>query len=73
MPQSWTGDIVAQIHNAKMAGMVIEHRQIAARIGWTPEYFSMVLNGKKTPKEAENKVRTALFEILAERGGKERQ
>lgn len=72
MPQSWTGDIVAQIHNAKMEGIVIEHRQIAAHIGWTPGYLSMVLNGKKTPKEAENKVRSALSEILAERSGKEK-
>lgn len=67
MPQSWIGDIVAQIRNAKMEGVIIEQRQIAARIGWTPEYLSMVLNGKKTPKEAETKVRSALAEIVAER------
>lgn len=67
MLQSWIGDIVAQIRNAKMDGVIIEQRQIAAHIGWTPGYLSMVLNGKKTPKEAETKVRLALAEIIAER------
>lgn len=67
MPQSWTSDIVAEIHNAKISGIVIENRQIAARVGWTPGYLSMVLNGKREPKEAEIKVRSALAEIIAER------
>ncbi|MDF3004818.1 MAG: hypothetical protein K0S22_1290 [Oscillospiraceae bacterium] len=67
MPQSWTSDIIAQLHNAKVNGLIIEHRQIAARIGWTPSYLSMVLNGKKMPKGAETKVRAALAEIIAER------
>lgn len=67
MPQSWTSDIIAEIHNAKMGGVLIEHRQIATRIGWTPGYLSMVLNGKRAPKAAETKIRSALAEIIAER------
>lgn len=65
MIAQWAGEIVGKLHEHR-----IEHRQLAAKLGVTPEYVSMVLNGKKTPKNAEARFRTALEELIAERGAK---
>lgn len=41
----------------------VSARQLADYMGLTPEYVSMVLNGKKTPKGAEQRFRAALQEM----------
>ena len=58
MIASWTGQLVGAMHNAKVSA-----RQLAAYMGLTPEYVSMVLNGKRTPKGAEQRFRAALQEM----------
>lgn len=62
MPESWTGEVVGKMHNHR-----ITNDDIAAKLGYTKAYISMILNGKREPKEAEIKVRSALAEIIAER------
>lgn len=57
--KQWTGDIVAKMHLNKITSI-----QLAGKIGWHPKYLSMVLNGKRTPKQAEDRVRTALDELI---------
>jgi transcriptional regulator with XRE-family HTH domain len=52
------------MHNANVSA-----RQLADYMGLTPEYVSMVLNGKKTPKGAEERFRTALREMCADKEG----
>ena len=49
MIASWTGQLVGAMHNANVSA-----RQLADYMGLTPEYVSMVLNGKKTPKGPRN-------------------
>jgi predicted urease superfamily metal-dependent hydrolase len=39
--------------------------EIAKELGWHPGYLSMVLNGKRTPKDAEKKLSAALDAIIA--------
>lgn len=42
MNEAWTADIVGRLHRVNMTQV-----EFAYRCGITPEYLSMVLNGKK--------------------------
>ena len=63
MPEKWTGDISAIMHIHRITGM-----QLAKELGYTKEYVSMVLNGKRSPAGAEQKFREAINRILQEKG-----
>ena len=55
MPAKWTADLLVEMH---LAG--ITSKQLAAEVGWNPKYLSVVLNGHKEPKNAEQKLKEAL-------------
>lgn len=61
MPAQWTAEIIGKMH---LNGVTA--KQLATAIGWNPKYLSQVLNGHKSPKSAENKVRSALDELLSQ-------
>ena len=61
MSAQWTADIVGKLHLHK-----IEHRELAQQLKMTPQYISMVLNGKATPKDAERRFNEALDALLRE-------
>lgn len=61
MPEKWTGDVVGAMH---VAG--ITAKQLAQKMGVNEKYLSAVLNSKKNPKNAENKCKAALSELIAE-------
>jgi hypothetical protein len=50
------------MHNNK-----ITMTELAARLGWTKGYCSMILNGLRTPSEARSKMEAALEELIKER------
>lgn len=60
MPAQWTAEIVGQMH---LFG--ITAKQLAAEVKWHPKYLSQVLNGRVSPKGAEEKLRDALKTIIA--------
>lgn len=60
MPQEWTADVVARMH---LAG--ITRRQLAEAAGYTPEYVSMVLNGRRDTKNARATILAALERLTA--------
>ena len=60
----WAGQLIGDMYDAHVSA-----RQLADYMGLTPEYVSMVLNGKKTPKGAEERFRTALREMCADKEG----
>lgn len=62
MPAQWTADIIGQLHLHKIA-----KKELAQKIGVTPEYVSMVLNGHRDPRDAQEKFRQAVCAIIAER------
>ena len=66
MPEKWTGEIVGLMHVNR-----ISQQTLAERIGWHVKYLSAVLNGHRNPSGAECAVRTALDEILSEKGNEE--
>lgn len=55
MPEAWTGEVVGQLHV-----MCKTQADLAAVLDMTPEYVSMVLNGRKNPSGAEERFRAAL-------------
>lgn len=60
MPKDWTGDLVGLMHNKK-----ISYTQLANQLGVTLQYVSMVLNGKRDPKGAEEKFKSAVIELVS--------
>ena len=60
MPEPWTSKVVAEMHANK-----IKQKDLAKAIGWTPEYVSMVLNGKRNPSNAQKKIEMAIASIVS--------
>lgn len=60
LPKNWTGDLVGLMHVHK-----ISKKQLADHIGVTREYVSLVLNGHREPKGAEEQFKTAVNEIIS--------
>jgi len=63
IPPRWTGDIVKDMHLNGITG-----RDLAAVLGDTPDWISKILNGKKTPRNAETRLRTALDILITQKG-----
>lgn len=60
--EKWIADVVGKMHINK-----ISNKDVAKEMGVTPEYISMLLNGKKTTKTAKQDITTAINSILANR------
>lgn len=60
LPKNWTGALVGLMHVHK-----ISKKQLADHIGVTREYVSLVLNGHREPKGAEEQFKTAVNEIIS--------
>lgn len=63
MPAQWTGDIIGQMH---LIGTTSS--ELSKQLGYNPKYVSAILNGKRSPKGAEEKFRKALQEIKMKKG-----
>ena len=61
VPAQWTGDVIGKMHIHR-----ISKKELAAHLGYTAEYISMVLNGKKCPNGAEAVFRKAVDELIQE-------
>lgn len=59
MPAQWTADLLGKMH---LAG--VTSKELAAEAGWHPKYLSVVLNGHREPKGAEQTLRAALERIV---------
>ena len=62
MPAQWTGELVGRMHNNRGSA-----QQLAAKIGCSTKWLSMVLNGHSSPKDAEQRFNAALDELIKER------
>lgn len=54
----WTNNLVGKMHGK------IKKKELAEHLGYTPEYVSEVLNGKREPKNAQEKFEKAVEEML---------
>lgn len=59
---SWTGDVVGDMHNYR-----ISNKDLAEELCVTEQYVSMVLNGKKRPVGAKERLEAAVINIIAKR------
>lgn len=58
----WIANAVGKMHVNKISNI-----DVAKKLNFTVAYVSMILNGKKTPKDAETRIMSAIDEIIAER------
>ena len=62
MSQQWTGHIVGLLHMHR-----ITQSELAAELGITAQYVSMVLNGKKSSKGIDKRMQAAIQAIIDRR------
>ena len=62
MPEQWTGDLICKMH---LNG--VKRKEIAHKLGYNEKYVLAVLNGKATPKGAQQRFEAAVDAIIAER------
>lgn len=62
MPAQWNRDI-----SGKLKSNRITQIEFSKKLGYTPQYVSSVLNGKRNPKNAEKLFSTVLNELIAEK------
>lgn len=66
MPEKWTGHLVGKMHNER-----ITFAELAAELGYTKEYVSMILNGKRNPDGIRTRMETAVDEIIKRKSSAE--
>lgn len=62
MIESWTGAIVSVLHTHRITQV-----ELAREMGITAQYLSMVLNGKKNPKDIKRRMEDAIQNIIESR------
>ena len=62
MPEKWTGRLIGQMHNEG-----VTYDELAAEVGVTKAYISMILNGHKKPANARKRLEDAFISIIAKR------
>ena len=60
--EKWTGRLVGKMHNER-----INSAELAAELGVTPAYVSMILNGKRNPPGARERLEKAVNSITERR------
>ena len=61
--EKWIGEAVAKMHLYK-----IKQEEVARRVGVRREHINKILSGNIRPKNAEQRIVTAIDEIINERG-----
>lgn len=64
MPAQWTGDVVGKMHNNR-----ITMAQLGEKLGVGKAYVCAILNGRRSPKDAEQRFKAALDELIKEKEG----
>lgn len=62
MPEQWTADIIGEMHLKRITA-----KELSAQLGYNSKYVSTVLNGHRSPKNAEQTFRRALDELIKQK------
>ncbi len=62
MPEKWTGELVKKMHMNRVSAT-----ELAQQAGFTKAYVSMILNGSRHPRGAQETLETALTAIVQNR------
>ena len=63
MPEKWTGKLIGKMHNER-----VTYDELAAEMGVTKSYISMILHGARKPDGIRERMEGALSAIIAKRG-----
>lgn len=63
--EKWTGDLIGNMHVHE-----VTYDELAAELGITKSYVSMILNGSRTPANAKERLQEAYSRILEKRKAK---
>ena len=59
MPEKWTGALIGKMHNSK-----VTYDEVAAELGCTKTYVSMILNGRRKPPNARKRMEEAVAAVI---------
>jgi transcriptional regulator with XRE-family HTH domain len=62
VPEKWTGRLVGKMHNER-----VTYDELAAKMGVTKSYVSMILNGARRPEGVKERMEEAFSEIIKKR------
>lgn len=62
MPEKWTGNLIAKLHNNQ-----ISITELAAEVGMTKAYISMILNGHRNPPGMRKTLEDATAKLIAKK------
>lgn len=62
MPAKWTGRLIGKMHNER-----VSYDELAAEMGVTKSYVSMILHEKRKPDGAKDRMEAACDAVLAKR------
>lgn len=62
MPDPWTGNLIGRMHNERVTAA-----DLAAELGCTKAYISMIFHGARAPEGAQERLESAFEAILARR------
>ena len=64
MPEKWTGRLIGKMHNER-----VTYDDIAAELGVTKAYISMILNSVRKPDGIQKRMEDAFESVLNKRKG----
>lgn len=62
MPEEWTGELVGKMHNAN-----VTYDDLANEMECGKAYISMLLNGKRNPRGAKERLFSAFERVIEKR------
>lgn len=60
MPEAWTGELIGKMHNNK-----VTYDDVAAEMGVTKAYISMILNGSRKPAGIRDRMENAVNTVIS--------
>lgn len=62
LKENWTGVLIGKMHNHN-----VTFQDLADKLGWGKPYVSMILNGRRNPPNAKEKLNQAFDELIKKR------
>ena len=64
MPEKWTGRLIGEMHNHN-----VTYEELAAELGVTKPYISMILNGARKPHGIRKRMEDAFKSVVRKKNG----
>lgn len=67
MPEKWTGRLIGKMHNER-----VTYDELAAEMGVTKSYVSMLLNSQRRPDGIQQRMEAAFESVVSKKRKEER-